>query len=64
MKSRVWGAAGDGCEEGSGVGMWQVYLCREVSKVEVAAAELWESELRAGSTSSLRISKRFMLTFM
>ena len=57
------GAAGDGCEEGIGVGTWQVD-CREVSEAEVVAAELWERELGAGSISSLRISRRFMVTLM
>lgn len=62
-----WGAEPRGCcwcrEEGVGVGTWQAGG-REVSEAEVAAAELWERELGAGSTSSLRISRRFMLTLM
>lgn len=45
------------------MGTWQAGG-REVSEAEVAAAELWERELGAGSTSSLRISRRFMLTLI
>lgn len=40
------GAAGDGGEEGMGVGAWQVD-CGEVSEAEVVAAELQERELVA-----------------